>query len=226
MLAGFKAAAQGGFYLEPRLGAGTFSMGTMKKWQKSVTSGSFSNAKATDRFPPYFSFGVGVAKDLDEGIRFGVFVEHGSTGGRVAYGDYSGEFTIDDQLRYNALGFSFYSHKPVKDESALEFLAGIEISGLWTKLVHKEHFRLYNESDKSEDEFNAIGLGLKPFVGLSYPLGNFPVSLSLGYLANASGPFHVPGKPDYKLSLDSSEENVIRPGWSGLRVNLSLAFML
>ncbi|MCJ8166753.1 hypothetical protein MKJ04_18040 [Pontibacter sp. E15-1] len=220
----FDAAAQSGVYLELRAGAGTFGMKSMKELQQQAVHTSGIDAKTTDTFGPYVQFGANVLKDLNENTRAGIFVEHGSTGGRVSYRDYSGEILIDDLMSYNAVGGMLYSHYAIR-ESKLHFFSGMELNAFFSKLVHKEYWRIYTESAESEDTFKAIGVGIKPFVGLQYPVVHLPLRLSVGYMASASAPFHEPGKPKNKLTRNADGKS-LEPGWSGLRLNLSVAFPL
>ena len=214
-------AAQEKFYLEPRLGFGTFRMASMKELQQTVIRETGVNAKAVDTFGPYFQFGVGLVRDLDEETRLGLFAEHGSTGGRVAYEDYSGEFMFDTPVSYHALGASLYSHQPIK-ESGFSLVAGIEANIFFSELKIETHARLYEDDEASEDKFNSIGFGLKPSVGLQYPLYSLPVRLSVGYMASASKPFHVPGEPDYQLRRNNASDS-LEPSWSGLRISLTVS---
>lgn len=218
--------AQSRIYLEPRLGYGNFQMKSMKELQQSIISRSGVNAKATDTFGPYFQYGLSVVTDLDEKARAGVFVERGSTGGRVAYKDYSGELQFDNLVSYNAVGAQIYSHMPIRN-SQVSFVSGIEASVLFSRLRMEGYSRLYNTSESSEEKFNSTGIGLKPFVGLQYPILNIPASLTLGYLASRNGPFHVPGERDQVLVRDNNTtDNKLEPGWNGLRINLTVSVPL
>lgn len=220
LLAG-TAAAQSKFYLEPRLGLGTFRMTSMKEFQQTIIGRTDVNAKAVDAFGPYFQFGIGLVQDLDAHTRAGLFAEHGSTGGRVAYEDYSGEVTFDTPVNYNALGATIYSHQPIR-ESGFSFVAGIEANVFFSRLKTEAYTRLYNSSEASEEEFLSKGLGLKPYIGLQFPVISLPVCFTFGYMASASKPFHVPGEPDYQLIRNDNNDR-LEPGWSGLRINLSVS---
>jgi hypothetical protein len=214
-------AAQNKIYLEPRLGLGTFRMTSMKEFQQTLISRTGVNAKATDSFGPYFQYGINAVMDLDKQTRVGLFLEHGSTGGRVAYEDYSGELRFDTPVNYNALGAMLYTHEPIRN-SRLDFVAGVEASAFISKLRLESYGRIYDESDSSSDRFNSKGLGIKPFVGLQYPIMAVPTRLTFGYLVSGSRAFHVPGEPDHYL-IRNSKNDKLEPSWNGLRVNLSVS---
>lgn len=220
LLAG-TAVAQEKFYLEPRLGFGTFRMASLKELQQTIIRQTGVNAKAIDAFGPYFQFGFGLVQDLDENTRAGLFAEHGSTGGRVAYEDYSGEFTFDTPVSYNALGVTLYSHQPMED-SGFSFVAGLEANVFFSQLKTEAYTRIHDSSDSSEDKFTSVGLGVKPYVGLQRTVNALPFRLTAGYLASASKPFHVPGEPDHQLVRNGHNDR-LEPGWSGLRISLTVS---
>jgi len=220
LLAG-TVAAQKKYYLEPRLGLGSFRMASMKEFQQTIIRQTGVNAEAVDAFGSYFQFGLGLVRDLDEETRLGLFAEHGYTGGRVAYEDYSGEITFDLPVSYNALGATIYSHEPLKG-GRFSLVAGFEANVFFNKLKTEPNSRVYGASESSEDKFNSIGLDLKPSVGVQYPFYATPVRLMVGYMASASKPFHVPGEPDYQLTRNS-DNDTLEPSWSGLRINLTVS---
>ncbi|EJF08907.1 hypothetical protein [Pontibacter sp. BAB1700] len=221
LLSASAAIAQSRVYLEPRLGFGTFRMQSMKELQRVMIANTDLNAKATDTFGSYAQFGLNVVSDLGENTRIGGFIEHGSTGGRVAYSDYSGEFLLDTPLNYNAFGGLFYHHQPIK-ESTLRYVVGAELHMLMTNMKLQAYTKINNTTESSEDKFNSYGLGLKPFVGLQYPFLDFPTTLSLGYLLDTNYPFHVPGEPKQQLRINSNNKT-LQPGWGGLRINLAVS---
>lgn len=215
------AIAQTTVYLEPRLGFGTFQMQSMKELQRVMIANTGLNAKATDTYGSYFQFGINVVSDLGDQSRIGFFIEHGSTGGRVAYADYSGEFLLDTPLNYNAFGGLFYHHQSIK-ESKFSYVAGTELHMLMTTLMLQAYTKINSETESSDDKFNSYGLGFKPFVGLQYPLMQFPTTLSLGYFLDTNYPFHVPGELDQQLVINSNNKT-IQPSWSGLRINVAVS---
>lgn len=216
-----KALAQTNFYVEPRLGWGTFRMASMKSFQEHIVSESDVNAKATSAYPAYFQYGVSFIRDLDEQSRWGFFYERGSTGGRIAYKDYSGEIKLDTPLRYNALGALLYSHKPIKN-STFDFVAGVEASVYFTKLKLESYTRIYEESVSEDNEAFANGLALKPFIGLQKVYFRLPVSLTIGYLVNANKHFHGKRNPDSYIPEGNGDDK-LQPSWSGVRLNFSVA---
>lgn len=220
LLAG-TTAAQKKVYMEPRLGFGTFRMASLKELQQTVIRQTGVNAKATDTFSPYFQFGFGLVRDLDEQTRIGLFAEHGSTGGRVAYEDYSGEIRFDTPVNYHALGATLYSHKPIEG-SRFSFVAGTEVNVFFTRLKTEVYARIHDTSESSEDSFSSTGFGLKPYVGLEHLMNAMPVRLTLGYMASASKPFHVSGEPEHQL-IRNSYNDKLEPGWGGLRICLTVS---
>ncbi|WP_299762572.1 hypothetical protein [uncultured Pontibacter sp.] len=221
LLFGGTAAAQSKIYLEPRLGFGTFRMSSLKELQQTVISNSGVSSKAVDTYNPYIQFGLGVVKEMDENTAIGLLLERGSTGGRVAYEDYSGELLFDTPVHYNAIGAMIYTHNAIAT-SNLEFVAGVELNVFLSQLKTETYARLYDATETDEDKFNSKGIGLKPYMGLQYPAFNLPLKLTVGYMASASQAFHVPGEKKQYLVRNSNSDK-LEPGWSGLRLNLTVS---
>lgn len=207
--------------MSPRLGYGTFQMSLMKEFQQRIIYETQVNALATDSFSPYFQYGLGISTDLTELTRVGTFIERGSTGGRVAYEDYSGEIRVDNLVNYTAFGFLINTRKPLGN-SGISVMGGIEVNGFLSRLRMLSYSRIYDTRDSSESDFNSFGFGVKPYIGLQRPFFNMPVELSAGYLAGMNGPFHLPGQQDSYLTLNNSDKK-LKPDWNGLRINLTIS---
>ncbi|MBX0332850.1 hypothetical protein K3G39_06340 [Pontibacter sp. HSC-14F20] len=213
--------AQAKLSLEPRAGYGTFRMEAMKEYQQTLSYASDVNAQAVNSFNPHYHFGLGVVYALSERIHTGVFGELGETGGRVHYEDYSGELRHDLRVKYKSVGILVSSQFPI-GATRFGFVTGLEASVILSKLHAEEYTRLYERTDENEKQYNATGFGIKPYAGLLCRIGNIPVQLTTGYMASASGPFHTSGNPNFKLDRNSKNDK-LEPGWSGLRLNLSIS---
>ena len=220
LLTAWAAAAQSSLFLEPRVGYGTFQMSSMKEFQQTIKNGNSLDVRVTDNFGPYFQYGLGVGRFV-RSYRLGAFYEFGSTGGRVAYSDYSGEYRNDNILNYHATGVSFEHLAPL-GTGKFHFVKGIEANSVVSVLKVKEYARVFDESVSSNDNFYAIGGGLKPYIGLHRQLFRFHTVLSVGYLFNLNTAFRVPGQWDAYL-LRNSRGDKLNPNWSGLRLNLTFS---
>lgn len=219
LLAG-SAMAQAKLSIEPRVGYGTFQMNAMKDYQQVLIKKSQVNAQATDSFGPYALFGASALYALGEKTSAGLFMEHGSTGGRVHYEDYSGSLQYDFLLRYRALGMGV-STKMALRGSAIHFVQGAELSLIYSRMLLKEDGHVYDRKFEGEKTYKANGFGFKPYIGLERSIVSFPTRLTVGYLFSGSGTYFEPGnKGTYPADFQAKD---LKPNWSGLRINLSVS---
>ncbi|MDX5435832.1 MAG: hypothetical protein LPK03_01480 [Pontibacter sp.] len=214
------AAAQSRFSVAPRIGYGSISMAGMKTLQQEMVRGSELNARATDTFPAYYQFGLALSYKASDIYTVGAILEKGSTGGRVAYADYSGSYQIDQLIKYNAVGafieHEFNSGKPVT-------FIGLETAAMASTLSLESTYTLYDATATSEDKLEAFGVGFKPYVGVQYPLGRIQPRLSAGYFIYTGKPFHLPDNKEMVLMVNNNETG---PDWSGFRLNFSVGLLL
>jgi hypothetical protein len=214
------ALAQAKLSLEPRVGYGTFQMKSMKDYQQVLIKQSEVNAQATDTFGPYAIFGASALYALGERTSAGLFIEQSYTGGRVDYEDYSGRMRYDFLLRYRALGLVASTKIPLRG-SSVHFVQGAELSLIYTRMKLKEDGQVYERVYGGEETYKANGFGVQPFVGLEQSILSLPTRLTVGYQFSGSSTYFAPNnKGTYPANLQAKD---LKPDWSGLRVNLSVA---
>lgn len=215
-----QAQAQARFSIEPRVGLGTYRMPQMKQLQQEIRRGINVPAKATEEFPVYFNYGLIVSYHLNEQNRISLVAETGSTGGRVTYADYSGNLTYDQLLQYKSFG-SLFGREFGKEQ--IRFAIGLESTILFSELRFKSDVEIYGEGYSEADEFKAIGVGLKPFIGIMVPYKRFESRFTAGYLYNDNKPFYLKDDEDVVLMVNNEEAG---PDWSGLRLTISVGYTL
>jgi hypothetical protein len=216
------AAAQARLSLEPRLGYGTFDMGLMKKMQTNLITSTRVNAQATDSYGPYYQYGGNAVYTFWKHFNAGVFYEHGSTGGRVDYEDYSGSLRLDTRLNFNAYGLLLFAQKEIA-QSKLSAVGGLEISRIATRVNAQSHFRIDTHIETDDQAFASKGKGYKAFAGLQYPVLSFPIRLTVGYMHDKSGDFYDPADKDVYVVYSEDNAYRLKPDWSGIRFNLSVS---
>ncbi|TXK50785.1 hypothetical protein FVR03_04600 [Pontibacter qinzhouensis] len=204
------------------MGYGTFRMASMKEMQQTLIKAVEVKAKATDTFGPHLQLGFNLLTNLGENSRLGFFYEQSSTGGRIAYEDYSGEIKVDNIVTYKALGLKLDRSEPI-GESRLGFVTGIEANVFFSELRYEIYSRVYDYQESSEEQYAALGIGVKPYAGIQYQTERFHTLLSVGYLASGNRAFHVPGEKDQYLVRNRNNDK-LEPGWGGLRFNLTFTF--
>ncbi|MBB6610549.1 hypothetical protein H7F15_05835 [Pontibacter sp. Tf4] len=212
------ANGQGRFTIEPRFGLGTYNMSQMKQLQAEMGHSTGVQYKVTDEFPAYFNYGLVVSYHLTEQNRFSLFFETGSSGGRVAYEDYSGKFTSDQLVKYKSVG-AFLSRDFGTGD--LKFILGLESSFIFSDLTLESNIQIEDYQDSAKDDFKAYGYGLKPYIGIARAFNRIEPKVTLGYLYNDSNSFYWEGNKDMILTSNNQE---VAPDWSGLRLNISLGF--
>jgi hypothetical protein len=100
-----RTAAYAQVDLYANTGVAAYQQRELKMYQDDIIKAIGVPAKATDNFPPYLTYNLGVNLNLRNFI-IGIEVGHGSTGGRVYYEDYSGLFKADQLFKYDYIGIS------------------------------------------------------------------------------------------------------------------------
>jgi hypothetical protein len=83
---------------------GTFDMTSMKDFQDDFTHLGSHEGKIVDNFPGYFGYNAQAGYSLSRRCDIGLRYQYTSTGGRMSYGDYSGEYRMDNLLNANSYG--------------------------------------------------------------------------------------------------------------------------
>lgn len=212
--------AQTKFSVAPRIGYGSFNMSGMRSLQRAIIENSNLNAKVTTDYPAYYQVGVVLGYKVTDVLSTGIVLDAGSTGGRIAYADYSGSYRVDQLVKYKAAGafieHAFHVSKPV-------FFGGLEATAMKSTLTVETAYRIHSAGAEGTEELVALGVGVKPYAGVTYQIKRLLPRLDVGYLVNFNQPFHLPDDKDAVLTVNNKETG---PNWSGFRVNLSLGLML
>lgn len=206
------------FSLEPKIGYGTFRMRLMKEFQQEIIHISGVNAQATDQFPGFMIYGFKFAYSQDGQRRSGLLLERGSTGGRVAYADYSGSFNADQLLSYTGLGIFLEDRSAFEALAPFQLVLGGEAQFLFNKMVLNNQVELFKRKSAEKETFRSVGIGVQPYAGFAWPYKKLEVLLSVGYVINEIGQFHL--KKDKNMVLDRK----IVADWMGFRFGTSVQF--
>lgn len=75
----------------------TYSMNSLKAWQKDFIKTLGLPAKVVNAFPSYYGYGFSLAGQMNRN-EYGIFFGYNSTGARIDLQDYSGSFRSDQLL--------------------------------------------------------------------------------------------------------------------------------
>lgn len=198
------------------VGFASYSHPELRSYQEYLLRESVVSATATEKFPPFLTFSVGVSRSWDHGS-LGLEIGHGSTGGRVYYEDYSGKLVGDQLVRstYVAICPSLFVHEKGK----LHLAVGVKISAVLHDLDIVNKLTVGDETVSEEAHFRAGTYGFQPHVRVRRDItSRFFVQARAGYEFQTSGETYAPDLNGAFLS-DENNEPVHLQG-SGLRLSV------
>ncbi|GAB5536316.1 MAG: hypothetical protein Rubg2KO_25650 [Rubricoccaceae bacterium] len=224
LLASSAASAQPQFVVHAHLGLdqhdGLMGVGLWQANEAEAFDARGISVEATDAFPSH------VSTDVSVGVRFprfevGLSGGYGSTGGRLAYSDYSGSMVVERIAERTRLG-AYVAAVPLT-AGPVNLGGGAKIA-LSRTTVSYDRLVLLGE-DRVESvttDLTATPLSLEPFVHAQVRLfGPVRGSARVGYeLAQASE------LTDLDTLPAEAARGPARVGWSGLRTHAGLSIQL
>ena len=206
-----------------------YSMSEMAGLQNELLNDMLENnipADITESFPAYVGFKIGFLIPVDNNdkriISLGGILQHNSTGGRIHYGDYSGEIGVDQILKVTSIGaiLNYESHMSPNFDLALNFSINYMISGLSNEI----YLKVGDESQNEELNFNSYSFGLEPEIIPSFNMGIMRFGISLSYLVYFSSSLEYESFSDaYLVNNNGDKVNI---NWSGFRIGLLASISL
>lgn len=204
------------------VGYGDYKMSDMNRLldaSLSALQNSFpSGVRITDKFPGYVTHNLDATYSFhrhEVGVK-GTFM---TTGGQIAYSDYSGKYKEKLTLNGYRLGVMYRFHfiKTHIGRMPLSLFGEASPAITFTKLKYKASLTLpeYNINETNPDDHistNETGFSIQPLVGAQLFLtkGLF-ISLSLGY--------------DFEFGAKlGTMNNALRADWSGFRANAGIGY--
>ena len=199
------ALAQNGLAVSVRVGVERYALDDVRRWQEAeqVQLEQLGiPAAVTDDFPPFLSFGAEVSLPTWRDDRAGLSVRYGSTGGRVAYADYSGSVVADWIVVRRSVG-AFVEQRVFDSGRTAGVIA---LHGLvdYGTVRFEARSRLYDEAATERlPDLHALSVSAEPEVGVERVFG--PLALRLRGGAGVS----------FGGALRADDERVGLPGSSG-----------
>ncbi len=206
-----------------RVGYGKYEMGDLKDLLKNMESSmqiQFPNIPfaIVDNFPGH------IAHTIDLSYRFGrheagIQGTYNTTGGKLAYSDYTGEYWGKLIVNGYRLGLSYRFYQPLTDFEnlgSLSFFAEFSPAITLSNFKSEEYMRVFDEDQKSDDDLDldAKGISLLPQIGLKWNITrNIGISVSGGYDFQLGSHFEYQG-----------QKSNIKSNWSGIRINGGISF--
>ncbi|MDR2955744.1 MAG: hypothetical protein LBV43_11750 [Prevotella sp.] len=218
-------SAKSQFSVSYSAGYGSYEMGDMKNLLNNMANelgGQLPGipVKVVDNFPGYVTHNL----DLSYRIKrheFGFRSTYMTTGGKIGYSDYTGEYSGKLTLNGYRIGLNYRYYVPVADfgkSGLLSFFAELSPGITFSNLKSKEYIYLniLEERQDTDDniDMNANGVSLLPQIGVKW------------FLTPNIG-IHVSGGYDFQLGSYFKYQGVksnIKSDWSGLRINGGVSF--
>lgn len=200
------------------VGYATYTYKELREYQQLQERAAGIGSSAVAEFPPFFTYSFGGNVNFKK-LVYGFEVGHGSTGGRVAYEDYSGKLIQDIKVNYNYAGVSAAIFLFKRDD--MEVLGGIKALFLRNKLTLDNSLTLESQSPVTEHiDFYGPAIGVRPNVTFRKFFGPLMLSLAAGYEIQTNS--YPQTKGENRLFLDNGSNEPVHLQGNGLRLNFGV----
>lgn len=205
------------------VGYGSYDMDEMKRLlgsMKLALSGQFSDLPfaVADNFPGHVTHSLDLAyriKAHEIGLR-GTYL---TTGGNVAYSDYTGKYSAKLTVNGYRLGLNYRVYVPTVEVGSgmLSFYAELSPGVMFTNLKSEEYMRIFDQTQYADEELDATAtvFTILPQVGFKWD-----VLPSLGIHIGAGYDIQVTNSNFEYRGLRSN----VKPEWSGIRINGGISY--
>jgi len=214
LLAGFSSISTAQkINFEAGYGFASYSMNDLKLGYDMILKNIPVNGKITDDFPSPPFESVAITAQFGKAFIFGLTGTHNTTGARISYKDFSGEYKFDSKLTSWAPGLRI---------GANLFQGKISVSGFadvaysFTKLKTDEIMLTFKE----KKSYSANSFSVQPQIRLSHQIRQFEISLNGGYLYDFGGVFTSGGNK----MINTITNEQVSSNWSGYRFMLNLGY--
>lgn len=213
-------------YITVEAGIATFNMKDMKLLQKNISTDNDLDLEIVQDFPPYLQYLLGfkqVGTANNDKLIFGGILSFTSTGGRVAYSDFSGSIKADQLINVFSVGpqIGYKLSNYDKLNVAIEAITSFDL----TSMEIKSSLILGNQNTTSSEKFSAYGVSFQPRLNLNY---SYKFLLFYSYLGAQVTAIQQPflWKDDNESQITVDGSTPLKPQWNGIRAGFGLGFKL
>jgi hypothetical protein len=208
--------------VELKAGTGTYSMNDLKGLNRVIKEEIPFNTKLVADFPPFLNYTACIKVQVSN-ANFGLVYSFQTTGSRISGKDYSGEYYFD--MTVNGHGPGVYSEIMFPSETRVNFSVFSVFGVLYSSLKMHEYLTvLDNDATDDNYRFKSRNLYFEPGFCLNYPVRSLKFGINAGYLIQfGNGSFRTSENSGSYLANPQTGD-AVRPGWSGLRAELSVCF--
>lgn len=214
ILVGLGANAQ--FNISYSAGYGSYKMSDLKQLLESANNSILQSMpkgmRIVDNFPSYITHNLDFSYKFNR-HEFGLKGSYLTTGGKIAYSDYSGKYIEKLTLNGYRMGamYRFYFGESQLGACTLSFFGEVSPGITFTKLKYKATLDIYDpevhQTANDNVSTNETGFTVQPLFGSRLCLTrNVSFFASMGY--------------DFEFGASlSTTNNMYRANWSGFRLN-------
>lgn len=205
-------------------GYGTYQMNDLQQIQSSAANNnSIYHVEAVQQFPGYINYSASFDYFLNTKNLLGLQAAYYTTGGRNHVADYSGEYYLNMPVSSYNIGLQYQNI--FRSENKIDYYARLKCGVSFSALTIEESITIHQvDSASSSYALTATSFYTEPSLGVLYDLGeNFGINFSLGYQIDVPGALHEKGNKD---EIMGNSESHIHCNWSGLRIELGLAYSI
>lgn len=199
-------------------GFGTYAMKDLKKFNERILDALPVKGQVTDDFPVTAYWKAGILPYSNKTVSLGVTGVYNTTGSRISYKDYSGEYKFDQVLSAYGVGMIF---RFILETGKLKFSGNTDVIYSFTKCEMKQIVL----DSQQEVNFKSRSFQFEPGVRLSYDLAPFELAVKIGYLIDIKGSLYFEDDKDAYLT-DPITRVKLDSDWSGFRAGISLCYIL
>ena len=173
-----------------------------------------------DNFPAYITHNANVSYRIKR-HEMGLQGSYLTTGGRIAYSDYSGEYSAEYTLYAYRLGIYYRFYIPLiksGEQEKLHFFLEISPGILFNNFKADEYIRIFEESNSPEEDvkMKALGFSALPQIGFKWDINPY-----IGLFV--SGGLDLTFSSNFKSGTNKS---YLDADWTGIRAQGGVIFTL
>jgi len=216
------ASAQESQNLIFRVGYGTYSMKSQKKFQHEYNINSNVRLIKVHSFPYFPTLGISLNFPVSPSFSLGIWGEYASTGGRLHYSDYSG-YAVMDQVLSTLQAGPFIQYRVNKSTSWPFYFT---LHGSFAHTIEKltSEIKVNGKLDNEFFKLKSLNYGIRPGIMIAHHLNLFVFQMGVGSELQIHGELKDKRKKD--IIFRTSDGKNLTAQWDGIRLTFGIGFKL
>jgi hypothetical protein len=200
-------------------GFGKYAMKDLKSFNQGILETLPVKAQVTDNFPVTSYWKAGVLPYSYKFLSLGLTGVYNTTGSRIDYVDFSGEYKLDQVL--SSRGFGLIFRFAFLEKGKIKFSEYSDLIYAFTRCEMTETIL----DSQQQYNFKSRSFQFEPGFRLAYEIASFQLAAKIGYTFDFKGRLILKDDKDSYLTIPDSDEKV-QTDWSGFRAGMSLCYIL